>query len=493
MGAQDGNNKSVNSKIEQIRLELEKKLTTIEKSKKNILDKKENALTDNNAREETSKEAPPKNVTTKPVFELTEPIEKVKPVLKEIAKPEQSINTNVESYSAKKNITDNSTQENKQNPEKNTVIIPTSIPKEKVQDAVKVVTQAPIVKTVKTSPKVSTPPKVILSTLTNKKQENNNQEKLVKSNELESEEKDTKKGMLMYLIYGLLAAAFVVIGFFVMGVFEDRNVLENERMEQKLSEFKNKRYLDSVELAELNTQILDLQSKKMLDSLDLLYEKELIAKAITDSQKKIKLIKSEQQKFQVSTVQKSTPKNLLESKDNTDLSLKSDNLSADQNTKITVDDVADTSNNNEIKDSDDLSKTNAKSNLSKDNNVKEVEVVNKVRVVKTPIFPGCEKKKTELDRKKCYTSKIYRHVSRKFNYEIAQNIGLKDGLHKIRINYIIDKKGYATVLNVRAQNEILKEEAIRVIENLPRMIAGTIDGVKSNLTYNIPITFRVSN
>jgi len=141
---------------------------------------------------------------------------------------------------------------------------------------------------------------------------------------------------------------------------------------------------------------------------------------------------------------------------------------------------------------------NSNTDIVKDNNSDEVarkkeSISKKKRTVKSPIYPGCEKKKTELDRKKCFTSKMYRHISRKFNTSLAQNIGLEEGIHQVRVQYIIDKAGYATVLNVRAENEKLEQEAIRVIQSLPKMTPGTIDGKRTKLQYNIPIKFAVNN
>ena len=82
MEAQNGNNKEAKSKIEQIRIDLEKKLAAIEDSKKEIIDvdnqeelkNKVEGLSANIAEEENKIVEKLEEVETKPVFEISEPI-----------------------------------------------------------------------------------------------------------------------------------------------------------------------------------------------------------------------------------------------------------------------------------------------------------------------------------------------------------------------------------------------------------------------------------
>jgi protein TonB len=86
-----------------------------------------------------------------------------------------------------------------------------------------------------------------------------------------------------------------------------------------------------------------------------------------------------------------------------------------------------------------------------------------------------------------------RHVTRNFNTDLAQDLGLKEGVNKIRVSFIIDKNGNTKVLNVRTPDKRLEKEAIRVVKSMPKMTPAKIDGVSNAVKYNIPILFNVEN
>ena len=108
-----------------------------------------------------------------------------------------------------------------------------------------------------------------------------------------------------------------------------------------------------------------------------------------------------------------------------------------------------------------------------------------------PIFPGCERKKDNA-RKKCMSDKITKHVQRKFNGDIADELGL-NGVQKIYVMFKIGKNGEIIQVQSRAPHPRLQKEAERVINMLPKMKPGKQRGVPVNVQYSLPIIFQVQD
>ncbi|PCH52010.1 MAG: energy transducer TonB [Flavobacteriaceae bacterium] len=106
-----------------------------------------------------------------------------------------------------------------------------------------------------------------------------------------------------------------------------------------------------------------------------------------------------------------------------------------------------------------------------------------------PIYPGCKGNKAKL--RKCLQDKITKHVNRKFNSELASDLGLSPGVKRIFVMFKIDKHGDITNVMARAPHKRLQEEAIRVIKLLPKMIPGKQRGRPVGVKYSLPIAFKV--
>lgn len=106
-----------------------------------------------------------------------------------------------------------------------------------------------------------------------------------------------------------------------------------------------------------------------------------------------------------------------------------------------------------------------------------------------PVYPGCKGSKAEL--KECLQEKIAQHVGRKFNADLASDLGLSPGVKKIFVMFKIDKTGNITDIQARAPHKRLEAEAIRVIETLPKMIPGKQRGRAVGVKYSLPIAFKV--
>jgi len=107
-----------------------------------------------------------------------------------------------------------------------------------------------------------------------------------------------------------------------------------------------------------------------------------------------------------------------------------------------------------------------------------------------PVFPGCEKV-AEAERRKCFQDKINKHIKSVFRYpEIAMEMGIQG---KVFVNFIIDKDGSITNIQMRGPDKNLEKEAQRIISELPKMTQGKQRGRVVRVPFSIPIIFRLQN
>ncbi|MGH1384385.1 energy transducer TonB [Kordia sp.] len=108
-----------------------------------------------------------------------------------------------------------------------------------------------------------------------------------------------------------------------------------------------------------------------------------------------------------------------------------------------------------------------------------------------PVYPGCEKFKSKKERKKCMSEKIDKLIKRKFNVDLANELGLEEGVKRINVLFIIDENGNVTGIQSRAPHPKLQKEAERVIKLLPQMQPGKQRNQNVKVKYTLPIMFRV--
>jgi len=105
-----------------------------------------------------------------------------------------------------------------------------------------------------------------------------------------------------------------------------------------------------------------------------------------------------------------------------------------------------------------------------------------------PVYPGCEGAENP---KSCLTQKIDAFVKENFNAELSKNIGVDPGVKRIFVMFSIDKDGNVDTVRARAPHKKLHDEAIRVINALPKMIPGKMKGISVGVKYSLPIVLRV--
>ena len=108
-----------------------------------------------------------------------------------------------------------------------------------------------------------------------------------------------------------------------------------------------------------------------------------------------------------------------------------------------------------------------------------------------PVFPGCDEGDNNA-KKTCMSQKISKHVQKKFNADLAEELGLS-GKQTIRVMFKIDKTGNIVGVQSRAPHPKLEKEAARVINLLPKMKPGRQRGNAVTVSYSLPIIFQVQN
>lgn len=123
---------------------------------------------------------------------------------------------------------------------------------------------------------------------------------------------------------------------------------------------------------------------------------------------------------------------------------------------------------------------------------KDIEDVPFENLEFVPVYPGCENKKTNQDKRKCMSDKINQLVQKKFNTNLGGDLGLQ-GKQVIRTQFKIDKTGRVSDIQVRATHPDLEKEAKRVINFIPEMKPGKQRDVNVGVIYTLPIVFEVQD
>ena len=133
--------------------------------------------------------------------------------------------------------------------------------------------------------------------------------------------------------------------------------------------------------------------------------------------------------------------------------------------------------------------------------VEEVEVEEVEEDIEVPfsvienvaVFPGCEKKKGNAAKKACMNEKVNKFINKKFNTDLAGDLGLAPGRKRIFVSFKVDKSGNIVSIGARGPHPGLEKEAKRVISQLPKMKPGRQRGKAVVMPFSIPIVFQVQD
>lgn len=132
------------------------------------------------------------------------------------------------------------------------------------------------------------------------------------------------------------------------------------------------------------------------------------------------------------------------------------------------------------------------------NSRRESEVQNKenikealatVKVETPPLAPKCKAKWNNEKKKKCLREFINMHVNRNLDTGLAEQTEVK-GLIQLEIKFVIDKEGNAVNVTATGGPEIINRDAIKVLNTLPKLEPGTINGKPVSVDYTLKVAFR---
>jgi len=114
-----------------------------------------------------------------------------------------------------------------------------------------------------------------------------------------------------------------------------------------------------------------------------------------------------------------------------------------------------------------------------------------IAVEQIPIYPGCEGFSTRDDLKNCMSEKLGKLINRKFNSDVASELGLI-GKQNIYVQFTIEKAGHVTKIKARTPHNKLENEAVKVVGKIPQMIPGKQRGQNVEVIYTLPISLLVN-
>jgi hypothetical protein len=118
--------------------------------------------------------------------------------------------------------------------------------------------------------------------------------------------------------------------------------------------------------------------------------------------------------------------------------------------------------------------------------VTEKEEVSFMVIDKAPTFPGCD-----TGDKDCFSKMVQKHFSRNFDAKLPNSLGLSAGKKRVFIGFNVAVNGDIVDVQARAPHVKIKEEVIRVMRSLPKMIPGKQNGQEVIVNYNIPFSLLV--
>ena len=119
-----------------------------------------------------------------------------------------------------------------------------------------------------------------------------------------------------------------------------------------------------------------------------------------------------------------------------------------------------------------------------------VENVQYILIEDDPIYKGCEGLSKEAN-KKCFIKSIKKFVVKRFDIDLAQELGLRPGTFKIFAQFVITKEGTVNGLKIKAPHYRLEKEVKGIIQKLPRFTPGMHRKIPVNVKFTLPISFKV--
>jgi len=94
------------------------------------------------------------------------------------------------------------------------------------------------------------------------------------------------------------------------------------------------------------------------------------------------------------------------------------------------------------------------------------------------------------DKRACFIEKLNEHIRKYFNYpKEAQELKIQG---RVSLLFTISTDGSIKNIRKRGPHALLENEAVRIIERLPKLKPGKQKGEAVDVPFSIPITFRLN-
>jgi len=107
------------------------------------------------------------------------------------------------------------------------------------------------------------------------------------------------------------------------------------------------------------------------------------------------------------------------------------------------------------------------------------------------IYPGCEGSHEEI--RACSIEKFKKFIVANFNKDLANDMDMKEGDHKIKAIVKISAAGKATAIKVDSPKKVLSNEIVRLIGKFPMLTAATKNGNPVDVYFVLPVNFKVED
>jgi protein TonB len=120
----------------------------------------------------------------------------------------------------------------------------------------------------------------------------------------------------------------------------------------------------------------------------------------------------------------------------------------------------------------------------------ETKTVPFATLEQVPVYPGC--KGDSADLKACMSKSINKFVNQNFDMELVRNLGLPEGRHRLVAQFQISTEGTIENILIRGDYLQVNQELERVVNLIPNMEPGYVDGEAVQVTYALPVLFAIA-
>ena len=101
----------------------------------------------------------------------------------------------------------------------------------------------------------------------------------------------------------------------------------------------------------------------------------------------------------------------------------------------------------------------------------------------SPVWPGCEDAE---DISACFNEKLSQHVRKHYKYPMEGNEYVRG---KVTVSFDINEKGEVVVNSIEGSEPAVNEAARKMIEAIPEMTPGTLNGKPDSRNFTVPFNF----